>query len=73
MTPQKTRELYRRYLLRDRDYAYTIIEATLGQQGLELWRQHQPDAVLLDYRLPDLDGLEFWRNCASKVSHPICL
>ena len=53
------RELYRRYLLRDRDYAYTFLEATLGRQGLELWQQHQPDAVLLDYRLPDLDGLEF--------------
>ncbi|MEH1787160.1 MAG: PAS domain-containing protein [Nostoc sp.] len=53
------RELYRRYLLRDREYSYTILEATLGQQGLELWQQHQPDVVLLDYRLPDLDGLEF--------------
>ena len=53
------RELYRRYLLRDPAYAYTILEARLGQQGLELWRQHQPDVVLLDYRLPDLDGLEF--------------
>ncbi|MEH2063128.1 MAG: PAS domain-containing protein [Nostoc sp.] len=53
------RELYRRYLLRDREYSYNILEATLGQQGLELWQQHQPDAVLLDYRLPDLDGLEF--------------
>ncbi|MBC7969343.1 MAG: PAS domain-containing protein [Verrucomicrobia bacterium] len=53
------RELYRRYLLHDRDYDYTIIEASLGEEGLNLWRQHQPDAVLLDYRLPDLDGLEF--------------
>jgi PAS domain S-box-containing protein len=53
------RELYRRYLLRDQEYSYTILEATLGKKGLELWQQHQPDAVLLDYRLPDLDGLEF--------------
>lgn len=53
------RELYRRCLLRDREYSYTILEATLGQQGLELWQQHQPDAVLVDYQLPDLDGLEF--------------
>ncbi|MEA5603899.1 PAS domain-containing protein [Nostoc sp. UHCC 0252] len=53
------RELYRRYLLRDREYSYIFLEATLGQQGLELWQQHQPDAILLDYRLPDLDGLEF--------------
>lgn len=53
------RELYRRYLLKDPDYTYTILEASLGQQGLEIWQQHQPDIVLLDFRLPDLDGLEF--------------
>jgi CheY-like chemotaxis protein len=53
------RELYRRYLLRDRDYSYRILEAPLGRIGLEMWRQYQPDALLLDYRLPDLDGLEF--------------
>ncbi|MBI4783087.1 MAG: GAF domain-containing protein [Oscillatoriophycideae cyanobacterium NC_groundwater_1537_Pr4_S-0.65um_50_18] len=53
------RELYRRYLLSDRDYTYTFLEASSGQQGLALWRQHQPDAMLLDYRLPDLNGLEF--------------
>ena len=53
------REMYRRYLMLDRDYDYTIVEASLGEEGLNLWQQHQPDAVLLDYRLPDLDGLEF--------------
>jgi PAS domain S-box-containing protein len=53
------RELYRRCLLRDQEYSYKILEAELGRQGLELWHQHQPDIVLLDYRLPDLDGLEF--------------
>lgn len=30
------RELYRRYLLRDQDYSYTILEAGLGRIGLEL-------------------------------------
>ncbi|MFN6487268.1 MULTISPECIES: PAS domain-containing protein [unclassified Nostoc] len=53
------RELYRRCLLCDREYSYTLLEASLGRQGLELWQQHQPDVVLLDYRLPDMDGLEF--------------
>ncbi|OCQ89948.1 hypothetical protein BCD64_18585 [Nostoc sp. MBR 210] len=52
------REFYRQCLLRDRDYSYNIWEATLGSQGLELCQQ-QPDVILLDYRLPDLDGLEF--------------
>jgi len=62
------REMYRRYLLRDRDYDYTIIEASLGKEGLNLWRQHQPDAVLLDYQLPDLDGLKFL--IALQTQHP---
>jgi CheY-like chemotaxis protein len=66
------RELYRRYLLRDREYSYTILEATLGQQGLELWQRHQPDAVLLDYRLPDVDGLEFLAQLQPPTQQP-CL
>lgn len=52
------RALYRRYLQRDSEYEYTVLEAESGQQGLALWQQHSPDAVLLDYRLPSLNGLE---------------
>lgn len=66
------RELYRRYLLRDQDYSYTFLEASLGQQGLELWQQYPVDAVLLDYRLPDLDGLEFLAQLQSSMHQP-CL
>ncbi|MHC5599228.1 MAG: response regulator [Nostoc sp.] len=66
------RELYRRYLRRDREYSYTILEATLGQQGLELWQRHQPDVVLLDYRLPDVDGLEFLAQLQPPTQQP-CL
>jgi PAS domain S-box-containing protein len=51
------RELYRRYLMRDRDYSYRILEAGSGRQGIGLWQQQQSDAVLLDSRLPDCDGL----------------
>ncbi|MBD2532414.1 PAS domain-containing protein [Nostoc flagelliforme FACHB-838] len=68
------RELYRRYLLRDREYSYTFLEATLGRQGLELWQQHQPDVILLDYRLPDLDGLEFLAQLqplSQRISLPV--
>lgn len=57
-SPEDT-EAYRRYLLGDKDYHYTVVVAGLGQEGLTLRQQHQPDIVLLDYRLPDLDGLEF--------------
>ncbi|MEM7716030.1 MAG: response regulator [Cyanobacteria bacterium P01_A01_bin.68] len=53
------RETYRRYLMRDQNYDYTIIEAELGSEGLELWQNHQIDGVFLDYLLPDIDGIEF--------------
>ncbi|XGV98540.1 MAG: PAS domain S-box protein [Leptolyngbya sp. BL-A-14] len=66
------RELYRRYLLRDTEATYTVLEAALGQQGLDLWQQHQPDAVLLDYRMPDLDGLDFLAQLQSPTAQP-CL
>jgi CheY-like chemotaxis protein len=64
------RELYRRHLTRHNlrlegdlpEHSYTILEAELGQAGLELWQQHQPDAVLVDYSLPDMDGLAFLRE-----------
>jgi PAS domain S-box-containing protein len=52
------RETYRRYLLQDADYEYTILEAELGAEGLILWQKYQPDGMLLDYLLPDIDGLE---------------
>ena len=35
-----------------------IIEASHGQQGLDMLRQEQPDLVLLDLDMPGLDGLE---------------
>jgi len=52
-------EAYRRYLLEDEEYQYTVVAVGLGQEGLALFQQHQPDIVLLDYRLPDLNSLEF--------------
>ncbi|WP_293342889.1 response regulator [Microcoleus sp. CAWBG58] len=73
---QEDTEMYRRYLLRDREYNYTIVAAKSGQQGLALWQQHQPDVVLLDYRLPDLDGLEFlaaWETEAQEPNLPVIM
>ncbi|BAY26746.1 multi-sensor hybrid histidine kinase [Calothrix sp. NIES-2100] len=52
------RETYRRYLLRDKQQTYRILEAETGKQALELCRQQFPDVILLDYLLPDKDGLE---------------
>jgi len=49
----------RRALAQHPDYEFLIIEAETGRQGIELALSQKPDCVLLDYHLPDLDGLEF--------------
>jgi signal transduction histidine kinase len=53
------RELYRRLLAQDRDHTYEILEADTGEEGLRMAAAESPDCLLLDYRLPDVDGLEF--------------
>jgi signal transduction histidine kinase/DNA-binding response OmpR family regulator len=37
---------------------YHAIAATSGMEGLRLAREHAPDAILLDVRMPDMDGWE---------------
>jgi len=56
------REVYRRFLRSDGDHAYEFAEAETGEEGLQACRTKAPDCVLLDYRLPDLDGLAFLRE-----------
>jgi two-component system cell cycle response regulator DivK len=47
-------------LLRDvlRATGYRTLEATTGGQGTALAISHRPALVLLDVRLPDMDGIE---------------
>jgi signal transduction histidine kinase len=52
-------EAYHRLLTHDSSHNYAIIKAESGEQGLELCQVGTFDCVLLDYRLPDLNGLEF--------------
>ena len=36
---------------------YQVFEATDAESGLQLARKHQPDAILMDLKLPGMDGL----------------
>jgi PAS domain S-box-containing protein len=53
------RQAYRRYVLQNQEFNYTILESDTGEEALELYSQFRPDCILLDFLLPDMDGLEF--------------
>ncbi|HEX9008927.1 MAG TPA: response regulator, partial [Holophagaceae bacterium] len=36
---------------------YQVVTAATGAEGLAMARSHNPDLVLLDLGLPDLDGM----------------
>src|SRR5882672_4323067 len=65
------REVYRRLLLQDPERRYELLETELGEEGLRLARQEAPDCLLLDYRLPDLDGLEFLSRLRAETLRPL--
>ena len=37
---------------------YRLLEATTGDRAMALAAEHQPNLVLMDIQLPDLDGVE---------------
>lgn len=48
----------RRHLAKDPESAYRFRESPSGAAGLEASRGETPDCMLLDFDMPDLDGLE---------------
>lgn len=44
-----------RYLLEI--WNYRVIEAGSGEEVLPMLAEHRPDLILMDYKLPDVDGL----------------
>ncbi len=40
------------------DYGFTVFEAENGKVGIEIFEEQKPDLVLLDLRMPEMDGLQ---------------
>jgi CheY-like chemotaxis protein len=57
-------------LVRDvlRFRGYDVLEATTGEDGVRVAREHTPDLVLLDLQLPGIDGHETLRRL--RRDHP---
>src|SRR5688500_19480441 len=52
---------------------YTVLSAVDGQQALTRWQSDRPDIVLLDGRMPKLDGFEVCRRIRHESSTPVIM
>jgi two-component system, OmpR family, KDP operon response regulator KdpE len=53
------------------DHGYRLVEAETGREGLQAAETRQPDLVILDLGLPDVDGLEVIRRLREWTAVPI--
>jgi two-component system KDP operon response regulator KdpE len=52
-------------------YGYEIRSATTGAEAAERFEQQPPNLVVLDLRLPDMDGIDMCRRMRSRSDVPI--
>jgi len=63
-------ELAKLYLQRD---GFQVESATRGQDGLAIFAMVNPDLIILDIMLPDIDGFEVCRQIRTKSKVPILI
>ncbi len=69
---EEDREILVRYLGQMPQRDFRIIQTDSGVEGWELCQKEEPDCILIDYQLPDLDGLEFITSLASDGKRKFC-
>lgn len=62
-----------RFFLRDalRPLAFEVLEAVDGYEALRLIEQHHPHIILVDLRMPGIDGLELTQRIRCEWSGPV--
>lgn len=56
-----------------RQDGHSIVVASDGRVGVELWKQEKPDLVILDWMLPELDGPEVCRRIRAESIVPVLM
>lgn len=64
------RETMAEFLAED---GFEILQAADGLEALEVFRENQPDLIILDLMLPKLDGLEVCKAIRQKSNVPIIM
>lgn len=69
------RELYGQFLVDDYDQEYEFTETGSGKEGIKLCAEEEFDCILLDYDLPDLNGIQFLNllDSKTKINIPIIM
>ena len=49
------------------DSGFSVLQAGNGQQGLQVFEEHQPDLVICDLRMPQMGGLELIRQISERA------
>ncbi|MCP4676705.1 MAG: response regulator [Deltaproteobacteria bacterium] len=60
------REVYKRMFSRNARCTYRLVEAETVAEAMTAFREQRPDCILLDYQLPDGDGLELLEELAAE-------
>ena len=63
-------DLVEQYLAQE---GYRVVTANNGKEALEVARQSQPDLIVLDLMMPEMDGYEFMRVRRAENNTPIIM
>lgn len=63
------RAVYHRYLRKNPYFEYEIVDFETGTEALQWCETHIPDLLLIDYFLPDMNGLEFLGQLRQKAGY----
>jgi response regulator RpfG family c-di-GMP phosphodiesterase len=62
------RAICRHLLKQNTSLNFNLVEASSGKEGLNLSHQYRPNIILVNYQLPDFNGLEFLMRLSEERS-----